>query len=76
MLGDWGKFVKEVKNRFSHSAYEDPVGKISKLTQSGSAARFRADVDELLNQVEAIPESMLMNFFVWGLKVEIRRNYC
>lgn len=58
MLGDWGKFVKEVKNRFGHSAYEDPVGKISKLTQSGSVARFRA--------VEAIPESMLMIFFLSG----------
>lgn len=62
-LGDRGKFVKEVKNRFGHSAYEDPLGKNSKLTQSGIMVRFCADFEELLNQVEAIPESILMIFF-------------
>lgn len=35
-------------------------------------ARFRAEFKELLNQVEVIPESTWINYFVWGLKMEIR----
>lgn len=62
------KFVEEVKKRFGQSEYEDPVGKLSKLTQSCSMAQFRAKL------VEGIPESMLIIFFVWGLKMEIRRD--
>lgn len=37
-------------------------------------ARFHAEFEELFNQVEGIPESMLIIFFVWGLKMQIRRE--
>ena len=50
------------------------MGRISKLTQSSRVSKFRAEFEELMNRISGVSEPILLNFFLWGLKTEIRRE--
>ncbi|XP_073152993.1 uncharacterized protein [Henckelia pumila] len=73
-LTDWDSFVSAVQERFGSSIYDDPLGQIAKLVQTGRVAPFRADFEALMNQIVDVPTSMFLNFVIWGLKQEIRRE--
>ena len=68
------KFLIDLKERFGSSIYDDPLGCISKLTQTGRVSKFRVEFEELMNRISGVTELMLLNFFLWGLKTEIRRE--
>ncbi|XP_060969861.1 uncharacterized protein LOC133037067 [Cannabis sativa] len=73
-ITNWTSFLKALQQRFGTSIYDDPLGRISKLTQSGKVAEYRAEFEALMPRITGVSEAMFMNFFVWGLKLEIRRE--
>ena len=73
-LISWDKFLLDLQECFGSSIYDDPLGRISKLTQIGRVSQLRAEFEELMNRLSGVSEHMLLNFFLWGLKTEIRRE--
>lgn len=73
-ITDWSSFLRALQQRFGTSIYDDPLGRISKLTQSGRVSDYRAEFEELMPRITGVSEPMFMNFFVWGLKMDIRRE--
>ncbi|XP_062104440.1 uncharacterized protein LOC133815643 [Humulus lupulus] len=71
---DWESFLRALQQRFGTSIYDDPLGRISKLMQKGRVSDYRAEFEALMPRITGVPESMFLNFFIWGLKVEIRRE--
>ncbi|KAF4391556.1 hypothetical protein G4B88_030707 [Cannabis sativa] len=71
---DWDAFIRALRLRFGASIYDDPLGQIAKLTQTGRVSQFREEFEELMTKITGVPDQMLLNFFVWGLKLEIRRE--
>lgn len=63
-----------VRHKFGSFLYEDPQGTLSKLTQTASVAEFQSEFENFMNQVEGISETLLISFFITGLKSNIQRE--
>ncbi|GKD28060.1 ty3-gypsy retrotransposon protein [Tanacetum coccineum] len=70
----WDMFEESVKNRFGPSKYEDPQGALSKLLQLGMVEEYQREFEKLMNRVTYIPETLLISFYVSGLKLHIQRE--
>ena len=68
LLPSWTVFMEVVRNRFGPTPYEDVEGDLSKLSQIGSVADFQAQFEDLMNKVTGISESLLISFFITGLR--------
>ncbi|XP_062104135.1 uncharacterized protein LOC133815295 [Humulus lupulus] len=73
-ITDWDSFLQALVQRFGTSIYDDPLGRISKLTQTGRVSQYRAEFEALMPRITGVADAMFLNFFVWGLKLEIRRE--
>ena len=71
---DWEAFVRALRLRFGLSIYDDPLGKIAKLVQTGRVSAFREEFEQLMTRISGVPEQYFLNYFIWGLKTEIRRE--
>lgn len=74
IVNDWDHFLIVLQERFGSSAYDDPLGRIAKLAQTGRVSHFRSEFEGLMNRIVDVSESMFLNFFIWGLKPDIRRE--
>lgn len=74
LLNTWTEFLNSLKNRFGATPYNDPQGLLSKLSQTTTVAEFQSSFEDLMNQVTQIPESLLISFFITGLRSDIRRE--
>nr|GEY03185.1 retrotransposable element Tf2 [Tanacetum cinerariifolium] len=61
-------------DRFGPSKFEDPQGALSKLLQLGTVEDYQRDFKKLMNRVTDIPESMLISFYISGLKLHLQRE--
>ncbi|XP_030479409.2 uncharacterized protein LOC115696659 [Cannabis sativa] len=73
-FSNWESFIRALRMRFGVSIYDDPLGRISKLVQTGSVSSFQIEFESLMTQIKGVSEQYFLNFFVWGLKNEIRRE--
>ncbi|XP_062075982.1 uncharacterized protein LOC133780122 [Humulus lupulus] len=73
-ITDWSSFLRALQQRFGTSIYDDPLGRISKLTQSGRVSEYRAEFEALMPRITGVSDAMFLNFFIWGLKMDIRRE--
>lgn len=71
---DWESFLKALRIRFGSSIYDDPLGKIAKLILTGRVSAFREEFEQLMTRTSGVPDQYFLNYFVWGLKTEIRRE--
>ncbi|GKC47099.1 hypothetical protein Tco_1064821, partial [Tanacetum coccineum] len=71
---DVPKFEESVKNRFGPSKYENPQGALSKLLQLGTVEKYQREFEKLMNRVTHIPKTLLISFYVSGLKLHIQRE--
>ncbi|PWA58030.1 hypothetical protein CTI12_AA406450 [Artemisia annua] len=74
LITDWARFEESVKNRFGPSKYEDPQGALSKLLQTGTVAAYQAEFEKLMNRVTNISETLLISFYISGLKLYLQRE--
>ncbi|KAF4346936.1 hypothetical protein G4B88_002938 [Cannabis sativa] len=73
-FSDWESFLRALRLYFGVSIYDDPLGRIAKLTQIGRVSTFRAEFEGLITQILGVSEQFFINYFMWGLKNEIRRE--
>ncbi|GKC28065.1 retrotransposon-related protein [Tanacetum coccineum] len=74
LITTWDRFVESVKNRFGPSKYEDPQGALSKLLQLGTIEDYQREFEKLMNRVTGIPDSLLISFYSFGLKLHLQRE--
>ncbi|GKC03300.1 retrotransposon-related protein [Tanacetum coccineum] len=74
LITTWDRFVESVKNRFGPSKYEDPEGALSKLLQLGTVKDYQQEFEKLMNRVMDIPDSLLISFYISGLKINLQHE--
>nr|GEU88347.1 Ty3/gypsy retrotransposon protein [Tanacetum cinerariifolium] len=74
LITSWDGFLESVQNQFGLSKYEDPQGALSKLLHAGSVAQYQSEFEKLMNQVTNVSESLLISFYISGLKPAIQRE--
>ncbi|GJW83607.1 ty3-gypsy retrotransposon protein [Tanacetum coccineum] len=74
LIIDWPRFEESVKNRFGPSKYEDPQGALSKLLQTTTIAEYQGEFEKLMNRVTDISETLLISFYISGLKLPLQRE--
>ncbi|GJX70629.1 hypothetical protein Tco_0307800 [Tanacetum coccineum] len=67
-------FEESVKNRFGPSKYEDPQWALSKLLQLGVVEDYQLEFVKLMNKVTDIPDSLLISFYISGLKLNLQHE--
>ncbi|GJV00965.1 class II heat shock protein [Tanacetum coccineum] len=70
----WARFEESVKNHFGPSKYEDPRGALSKLLQLGTVEDYQWEFKKLMNRVTDIPDSLLISFYISGLKLNLQHE--
>ncbi|GJS70141.1 class II heat shock protein [Tanacetum coccineum] len=68
------RFEKSVKNHFGPSKYEDLKGALSKLLQLGTVEDYQREFEKLMNRVTNIPDSLLISFYISGLKLNLQHE--
>uniref|UniRef100_A0A803Q2C7 Retrotransposon gag domain-containing protein n=1 Tax=Cannabis sativa TaxID=3483 RepID=A0A803Q2C7_CANSA len=71
---EWESFLRALRLLIEVSIYDDPLGRITKITQTGRVSTFNAKFEGLMTQILGVSEQFFINYFVWGLKNEIRRE--
>ncbi|GJR94893.1 putative reverse transcriptase domain-containing protein [Tanacetum coccineum] len=74
LITTWVRFEESVKNRFGPSKYEDPRGALSKLLQLGTVEDYQQEFEKLINRVTDIPDSLLISFYISGLKLNLQHE--
>ena len=55
-------------------SYDDPLGCIAKLTQTGTIAAFGSEFEFLMLRIAGVSNFLFLNFWIWVLKPDIRRE--
>ncbi|GJW67412.1 hypothetical protein Tco_0121836 [Tanacetum coccineum] len=63
-----------VRNRFGPSKYEDPQGTLSKLLQIGTVTQYQGEFEKLMNRATNVSETLLISFYISGLKPNLQRE--
>nr|GEV26466.1 hypothetical protein [Tanacetum cinerariifolium] len=71
----WDRFVESVKIRFGPSKYEDPQWALLKLLQLGTVEDYQREFENLMNKVTDIPDSLLISFYISGLKLNLQHKH-
>ncbi|GKB37111.1 hypothetical protein Tco_0882053, partial [Tanacetum coccineum] len=74
LITTWARFEENVKNRFGLSKYEDPHGALSKLLQLGTVEDYQREFEKLMNSVTDIPDSLLISYYISGLKLNLQHE--
>ncbi|GJT85433.1 reverse transcriptase domain-containing protein [Tanacetum coccineum] len=75
LITTWAKFKESVRNCFGPSEYEDPNGALSKLLQLGKVKDYQWEFEKLMNRATDIPDSLLISFYISGLKLHLQREF-
>lgn len=70
----WNQFLTALETRFAPTAFDDPRGKLFKLTQSSTVTAYLTEFEALANRLEGLSEVDLLSCFVSGLRMDIRRE--
>ncbi|XP_070047400.1 uncharacterized protein [Nicotiana tomentosiformis] len=71
-LIDWPHFAGKIRIRFRDQSLRSPEGRLSKLLQITTVADFRARFEAIANESVSLPEVMLVECFISGLKMDIQ----
>ena len=74
LITTWDNFLDSVQNRFGPCKYEDPQGALSKLLQTGTVGQYQGEFEKLMNRVTGISESLVISFYISGLKPTLQRE--
>ncbi|KAJ9553883.1 hypothetical protein OSB04_017928 [Centaurea solstitialis] len=74
LITTWDEFIASVRNHFGPSKYEDPHEALSKLLQTDTVAHYQGEYEKLMNRVRDISETLLISFYISGLKPAIQRE--
>nr|GEU71247.1 retrotransposon-related protein [Tanacetum cinerariifolium] len=75
LIPTWAKFEESMRNCFGPSEYKDPNGALSKLLQLGMVKDYQRELEKLMNQATDISDSLLISFYIFGLKLHLQREF-
>jgi hypothetical protein len=70
----WQDFTRALEMEFGPSAYECPRATLFKLTQTNSVREYYKEFTALANRVYGLSTEAILDCFISGLNVEIRRD--
>ncbi|XP_042051252.1 uncharacterized protein LOC121796474 [Salvia splendens] len=70
----WPDFLEDVRRRFDPLCFQNFIGLIAKLTQTGSLADYNNQFESMLNRVRGVPESTLVPIYVEGLQQPVKNQ--
>jgi len=73
-IKSWTEFTRALESIFGPSPFDCPMADLFKLQQSGSASDYYLKFMSLANRSFGLPIETLLNCFLSGLHVEIRRD--
>lgn len=71
-LTSWGNLTKSLECTYGPPVFESPRYSLFRLTQESTVAEFYAHITVLANRVNGVPEDVLMDCFIGGLKKELQ----
>jgi hypothetical protein len=74
LITGWDGILESVRNRFGPSKYKDPHGALSRLLQTRSVAEYQSEFEKLMNRVTGISNTLLISFYISGLKLSLQRE--
>ncbi|CAH9060569.1 unnamed protein product [Cuscuta epithymum] len=74
MLFGWHDFLEKLQQRFSTTHFVDHQAELAKLTQKGTVIDYQAEFERHMNKVTGIQESLLISFFIGGLRPNLKRE--
>ena len=69
---NWTEFTKAILLRFGPTDYEDPSEALTRLKQTFSVTEYQEIFEKLSHQIDGLPETFLIRYFIAGLRDEIR----
>lgn len=73
-LSTWPAFVQSLLKKFNPTTYTIPGGKLSKLVQTSTVADFVEKFEDYSSKVVGVPDWLLLEMFISGLKDEIQKE--
>lgn len=73
-ISSWFGLLQALEARFAPLQYEDPMGILFKLTQSGSINDYLSEFESLAIRIIGLPPPFLLSCFIFGLTLEIHRE--
>ncbi|XP_042032481.1 uncharacterized protein LOC121779227 [Salvia splendens] len=71
---NWADFLEDVRRRFDPQCFQNFIGLIAKLCQTGSLAEYNATFETMLNRVRGVPEYILLPIYVEGLTQPVKNQ--
>ncbi|XP_047946872.1 uncharacterized protein LOC125193165 [Salvia hispanica] len=68
----WHDFLEDVRRHFDPQSFEDYLGLIAKLVQTGSLADYNATFESMRNRIPNIPESTFLPIYIAGLQQPVQ----
>ncbi|GJX65248.1 hypothetical protein Tco_0299591, partial [Tanacetum coccineum] len=65
---------RDMKDALSKLLQIDPQGALSKLLQLGTVEDYQREFEKLMNKVTDIPDSLLISFYISGLKLNLQHE--
>jgi len=70
----WNALTHALESQFSPSPFDYPMSNLFKLQQDGSVSTYYLKFMVLANRSKGLSEKVVLNYFISGLLVEIRRD--
>ncbi|XP_042032261.1 uncharacterized protein LOC121778950 [Salvia splendens] len=70
----WKEFLEDMRRRFDPQYFQNFIGLIAKLCQSGSLAKYHTTFETMLNRVRGVPEYILLPIYVEGLQQPVKNQ--
>lgn len=70
----WHELKRAIEIEFGPSLFDCPCALLFKLMQNGAANEYYVEFTALANRVHIEPPETLLDYFVSGLKHDIRRD--
>nr|KYP35193.1 hypothetical protein KK1_043782 [Cajanus cajan] len=73
-IHSWQHLLQALETRFAPTAFDDPRGRLFKLTQTTTVSPFLTEFEAVANRVTGLSPQFLLSCFISELKPEIRRE--
>lgn len=70
-IHSWAQFLQALETRFTPTAYDDPRGKLFKLSHTSSVTAYLSKFENLANWIVGLSPPFLLSCFISGLKPKV-----
>lgn len=71
---NWADFLDDVRRRFDPQCFQNFIGLIAKLSQTGTIAEYNAAFETMLNRVRGVPKYILLPIYIEGIAQPVKNQ--